>query len=261
MSAYLHDIGMTPKRGKVRAHREYLLTGAPTLSDSQRAELQRWLDDHADGLVPPLAKEVTVHELRRADLLMTHYARSRHNDWSEEWMRDHLSSRPELYPGWLDDLVNLCRSHHYGYEELTKEKFDPKLVGPLHPPDVVHLRFLAATLRMADILEFDPERTPEVILQHRDVSPGSILYWEKDHQVALVRREKTLIFQAHPSKAAIHRAIETMADEIGRGARALSAPEERKPLRQRLPWSALSNQARVDAREDASEHHPAGEHV
>jgi hypothetical protein len=216
LSAHLHDIGMTPKRGKVRAHHEYLLTGtAAALSERERAELQRWLDDHADGLVPPLASgPLTVNDLRRADLLITHYARSRHNDWSEEWIREHLASRPDLYAGWIDDLVQLCRSHHYGYDELVKEKFDPKVVGPSDPPELVHLRFLAAVLRIADILEFDPERTPEVILQHRDVSAESVLYWEKDHQVALLRQGNTLIFQARPCKAAIHRAIEIMADEI-----------------------------------------------
>ncbi|HEX9982758.1 MAG TPA: hypothetical protein VGF69_05815 [Thermoanaerobaculia bacterium] len=68
--------------------------------------------------------------------------------------------------------MNICRSHHYGYEELVRDRFDAKLAAPVNPPEMIQARFLAAVLRIADILELDPERTPEIVLQQRDVSQG-----------------------------------------------------------------------------------------
>ena len=68
------------------------------------------------------------------------------------------------------DLVALCRSHHEGYGELIQARFDPIPVPTCGA--VVHRRFLATALRTADILEFDPERTPEVIFSHRAIADG-----------------------------------------------------------------------------------------
>lgn len=218
MAAYLHDIGMTPQKGKVQSHRDFLLDGnTSNLSATEREEFQRWLDDFAGGIEPPLAGRIDIEIIRRADELITYYARARHNDWSEEWIRANLNtSDRRLYDGSLDDLILLCKSHHYGYDELIEGSFDPKLGGRSSPPEVIHLRFLAALLRVADILEFDPERTPDVILKHRSVAPKSLIYWYKDHEVKLLRQGSRLIFQARPSRALVQRAVLTMADDIDR---------------------------------------------
>lgn len=215
LSAYLHDIGMTPEQRKVTLHYQYLLTGDPQeLSHDETKEFQKWLDDEGRGIVPPLSQErSTVATLRLSKELITYYCRHRHNDWSEEWTRGHLASyQMGTYVDWIDDLVGLCRSHHYGYHELVKEKFNPKLVGT--PARVVHLRYLACVLRIADILEFDPERTPDVILGHRDISPGSLIYWWKDHRVSMKQEGDRLVMSARPPRAYIHRAIEVTADQI-----------------------------------------------
>jgi hypothetical protein len=56
------------------------------------------------------------------------------------------------------------------------------------PSAIVHLRYLAVVLRVADIL--DPERTPDVILRHRGVAPRSLDYWWKDHYPSFALNEK-----------------------------------------------------------------------
>jgi hypothetical protein len=213
-SAYLHDIGMTPKREHVRAHRDFLLTGEEKLLTSdERAHLQAWLDDWADGAVPPLAKGTPDSAtLARVDELLTYYCRSKHNDWSELWIKENISgdSDRELYQGFSDDLMQLCRSHHEGYAKLIGARFDAKLVGS----DIVHPRYHAALLRIADILEFDPERTPEVIFRHRGVSPSSTIYWHKDHEVSFHCDGGYFIFFGRPKSAAIFQALRQMANEI-----------------------------------------------
>jgi hypothetical protein len=202
LSAYLHDIGMTPEQHKV--------------SKTEIDELQEWLDDAGYDIVPPLSKNPTSPDiLRLANELITHYCRFRHNDWSESWIRKNLAGQKlATYMNWIDDLVVLCRSHHEDYHDLIEGRFNPRFVGT--PASMVHLRYLAVALRVADILEFDPERTPEVILRHRKISPGSLIYWWKDHYISIVQENNRLLVSARPENAQFHHAIETMVNDIDR---------------------------------------------
>ncbi|KKM67944.1 hypothetical protein LCGC14_1466020, partial [marine sediment metagenome] len=215
LSAYCHDIGMSPERRKVTSHYEYLLTGAPgDLDEAALGMFQKWLDDEGTDIVPPIAGgSATVEAIRLAQEVVTHYSRSRHNDWSEDWMRTNLSGHGlGNYTNWLDDLVLICRSHHFGYQALCGDEFDPKLVPATNK--LVHMRYLACVLRLADVLEFDPERTPDVILRHRDVRPRSLVYWWKDHFVAPAKEGDGYVVHAEPPNAKIHRAIEISLDEV-----------------------------------------------
>jgi hypothetical protein len=131
-SAYLHDIGMTPARRKVTLHYGFLLTGNKEgLKPEEVGAFQTWLDSEAQGLVPPLTKnDLTPDDLSRAAQLITHYCRYRHNDWSEEWIRENLSvEKLGTYLDWVDDLVLVCKSHHMGYEDLKRECFSARILG------------------------------------------------------------------------------------------------------------------------------------
>ncbi|MGB9119979.1 MAG: hypothetical protein WCE73_05115, partial [Candidatus Angelobacter sp.] len=176
LSAYLHDIGMTPEQSKIVRHYQYLVTGNQTLLSSPEQHLfQLFLDDQFDGVTAPIAKNTpTESDLRRTSEIITYYARFRHNDWSEEWIRSNLSEETlGTYEGWVNDLITICRSHHEGYSDLRQERFKPRLVGS--PATVFQMRYLAVILRVADILEFDPERTPLVLFKHRFISPSSLI--------------------------------------------------------------------------------------
>jgi len=116
------------------------------------------------------------------------------------------------YDSWIDDLVALCRSHHEGYNELRRERFNPRYVGA--PPAIVHLRYLAVALRVADVLEFDPERTPDVILRHRNISSASRIYWWKDQAMSMKLEGPRIVISARPRTAQIHKAIETTVRDI-----------------------------------------------
>jgi hypothetical protein len=219
LSAYLHDIGMTPELARVQRHWRHLVFGpAPEeeggLSPEEVAEFQRWLDDERDGLVPPLARDGRAGEddLRRAAELITYYARHKHNDWSGEWIRRNATGALGSYEGWVEDLVRLCQSHHEGYTELVKELFDPRPVG--RHGEVVHLRYLACVLRVADILDVDPERTPPVLFQHRDIAPESVIYWYKDHDFKVLRDGSTLVVHALPRSAVVEKAVRDTAEWI-----------------------------------------------
>jgi hypothetical protein len=214
LSAYLHDIGMTPERGKVVGHHRYLLSGdTSSLDISERQMLQQWLDDNAGGLEPPLCLErPSVRLLNKADQLVAYYCRYRHNDWSEEWILAQLSPYTlGAYSQWIDDLVQVCRSHHEGYDKLKDETFNPKPAGQA----TVHLRYLACVLRIADILECDPERTPPVLFEHRDVAERSVSHWLKPHDLNIsISSSRQIVIQARPKNAQMHKAILTTIAEI-----------------------------------------------
>lgn len=215
LAAYLHDIGMTPEEQKVISHYNYLLTGdRGSLTENDIEEFQQWLDDDERGLTPPLLKgKVTAEHLHLAAELVTYYSRYRHNDWSEKWIRKTFGSEPlGTYSGWLGDLILLCKSHHFAKADLLGAEFDPRLVGS--PAVVVHLRYLACALRVADILDFDPERTPEVVLRHREIPAESLIHWYKNHAIAMTRDGSALALTARPTSAKLHRAIELMCDDI-----------------------------------------------
>ena len=215
LSAYLHDIGMTPERKKVHEHYAYLLTGDARGLDAQaRAEFQSWLDHQGSSIEPPLARGAPSREqLEQVELLTTHYCRFKHNDWSEGWVRQHLSkNRIAGYSHWLEDLILLCRSHHETYKDLVGSKFKPRKVG--QPFRIVHLRYLACVLRISDVLEFDPKRTPDVIFRHRSVSEGSQIFWHKDHEISSEFSSEEIKVFARPSNAYVHKALEETVEQI-----------------------------------------------
>jgi hypothetical protein len=215
LSAYCHDIGMTPTEQKVTAHYAYLLSGdVGTLSENEVGLMQEWLDDAGFELEPPMCEHgLTSEQVRRAQEIVTSYCRFRHNDWSEGWIRDNVASLVMgSYVNWTEHLVALCRSHREGYVELSGDRFAPRMVAGTN--QVVHLRYLACLLRVADILEFDPERTPDVIFRHRDIPPESRVYWWRDHYISIGEDNSQLVIHAEPPDAMIHKAILTFLDDV-----------------------------------------------
>lgn len=211
LAAYLHDIGMAPGRGRVRAHYTYLLTGnVPPLNPEDLRSVRQWLDAEGYSSAPPVPEEIDDPKgLRKADELTAYYCRYKHNDWSEAYILEHLPDHV-VYRDWRSHLVMVCSSHHHGYEDLVQAKYDPVSKNGA----TVHLRYLAALLRVADILENDPERTPPVLLEHRGIASKSQVYWWKDHYFDLRFEERRFSIHGRPAEALIHKAILDTANSI-----------------------------------------------
>lgn len=216
LGAYLHDIGMTPELSKLDALMDFLLSGDTSkLSDDDQVRMQAWLDDEWDGLVPPLTIGPSdIDRLRLSRRIVAGYVRHRHNDWSADWIANNLNSLPEPYTGFLADLARLCKSHHFNVDQLRDRAFSPKLIGTTE--SVLHLRYCACLLRVADVLEFDPERTPEILFAHRNVSDESAIFWHKDHQLGFSLKDGRISIQASPPDAVTHRAIELTIRDVDR---------------------------------------------
>lgn len=217
MSAYLHDIGMTPPVGKVSSHFTYVISGdCCLLTEEEREALQVFLDDHWDGIAPPLTNGPTTSaHIAQASQIVADYVRYRHNDWGATWIWNHLAAlADDLYAGWLEDLVLLCRSHHFGLEQLVQRDFDARFVGASGA--VRHLRYCACLLRVADVLDFDPERTPRILFRHRSISGESVIHWHKDQEIGFDIEDGQITMQAQPPNAIIHNAIIRTIEDVER---------------------------------------------
>lgn len=202
LSCYLHDIGMTPEAAKIKKH-YYYITGKDksVLNEDEVKELQKWLDIEDQNID---IRSDSVEHTDKAQEILTYYARYKHNDWSEEWIVKHLS-RIELpgYIRWQADLINICKSHHYGYEFLMHERLDHKKVNGQN----CHRRIIALCLRLADVLEIDPERTPSIILTHREIAQKSLIYWLKDQEITVSIDGGQISFYARPQRAFLYKAV------------------------------------------------------
>jgi hypothetical protein len=128
LSAYLHDIGMTPNVDLANRHWKFIATGEKDLLTPDEAfSLQQWLDAEEQGIQPPVTNQLTIAGLEASQRIFAYYTRYKHNDWSELWIRENLdNSESLLYTGWIDDIVTLCRSHHEGLHELRNNRFDAR---------------------------------------------------------------------------------------------------------------------------------------
>jgi hypothetical protein len=181
-SAYLHDIGMSPAFDWVQKVFDWLLDGLPAHEDSESLKLSQWIDRNFPDEPNPIRQDATPRDRRyRADYLTAYYCRHRHNDWSGEYILQQAASVPP-YANFLPNLILLCRSHHFSIDELQAERFN---AGYVAPNQRCNLRYLAAVLRVADVLEVDPERTPEVVFDQRLVDTSSVIYWNKDQFISI----------------------------------------------------------------------------
>lgn len=245
LSAYLHDIGMSPAYTIVDNHRIFLTQRKDNLlTDKEINEFQKWIDDDARAGNIDIRKKKVTADTELANYILSYYIRHRHNDWSGEWIKNNLSGQ-DLgdYPDWVDDLILVCKSHHDGLDHLMGNAFDPR---PVTPQTAVHLRYLAMCLRVADVMEVDPERTPEVILQHRDIAAGSKVYWLKDQQFQLRQSGETFTVYARPKKAFIHKAVVETADQMETELRLCDELARQRPLNHSLTMDIKGYEWTID---------------
>lgn len=186
-SAFFHDQGMVLSDGEFQS-----------LEEDEDFKLFRdnWRVDHPN--YSETAAEINSSycaEVHKANLskqlaelntaMLIDYIRGTHGERSAEFVRSAYGSDKRLEIQNINlapFLANLCRSHILPCETLTSMKsfhYDEQ-IGTY----TVNLPFLAVVLRIADILDFDRDRTPEVLLKSiHFTSPVSLLEWEKHRSV------------------------------------------------------------------------------
>ena len=187
LGAYFHDQGMivdAEELDRIRSTDEWTL------------HEQNWIADHPNygemfaKLSDPLLTDVerrrtsdAIADLRAA--MFTGYIRQTHGERSGRFVQHRYGQDPRLLVNErsLADLVALiCVAHAHPPDAITPSngfRFD-ELVGT----ERVNVALVAHILRLADILDFDRERTPDSLYRAiQFTSDISLLEWHKHRSV------------------------------------------------------------------------------
>jgi hypothetical protein len=217
LSVFLHDIGMAPEE-------KYILAWKNQLPDNE-------YDDELLKEKEVFSRFRMTYPLQIADIerlnvegrhskaqlledyIVTEYIRTAHSTRAREiiatyWNKKILYQDADL----TEDLATICFSHNENYTYLLNmETF--KVCGQ---DTYLCLPFVAIMLRIADIIDFDPKRTPPVLFSHLAVkNPVSLSEWKKHQSIsARTISSKTLLITAQCDHPAIEAAIHSFCDQI-----------------------------------------------
>lgn len=209
LSGYLHDIGMTcskdEKESIITANLEY------------KALLEKDNELYGQYLVSVNDNNHRLSTLIE-DKVFTNYLRINHVKRSKEIITNYYSN-DDLKVMWngisfINWLTNICDSHELPVSHLIDDRKWPRnaLVRNLR----VNVQYLALVLRLADILDLDPERTPTSILDFNVLKdPQSITEWNKHRSIiGWEITPERIQFEATCSDPTSERAIRTFLDWI-----------------------------------------------
>ena len=222
LSAYLHDMGMSPPRSELELYENLLFDG--TTKGFEQAELETftgYLAERWRVTETPLGRDRRDHPRPRfVEQIITDWVRINHVRRGTHIVSEHCLPKGPWrfdymgvdYRPWLR---RLCESHGEPPTALENHRsFGPEHIG--QGPETCNLQYLAMVLRVADVIEFDRERAPEVLYHHQDINDWkSVSEWNKHLEVqAYWLQERQLHLTAHPSRAIYYSAIESMTRQV-----------------------------------------------
>lgn len=202
LSGYLHDVGMTcskeEKEKIIQSSAEFEILFKSDKDKYEKFQNAKAADDH---------RVATFLE----DQVFTEYLRRNHVRRSADYIQKHLSAG-ELCLAYHDipfwkHLIHICDGHGEPVSALSGSDKWPRhtLIGK----NIINVQYLSLILRLADILDLDPERTPKVIYEFvNPQDPISILEWQKHRSVIgfSISPEK-ILFEAECSAPEVERAL------------------------------------------------------
>lgn len=177
LSAFLHDIGMVVSKQEKK-------------KTVQSEDFRRFKEKYPKvNRSLKEAQEEGNHEIasQMENQLLTFYLRETHADRGAKFIKKKFRAKLK-YRGldFSDILCKVCRSHGESWEKLGVRK------GRVHgyplreeyptahsfPGLDVNVQYLAIILRLADILDFDRERTPSILFEYLyPISEISLKHW------------------------------------------------------------------------------------
>ncbi|WP_373228928.1 ATP-binding protein [Cohnella sp.] len=187
LSAFLHDIGMAPDEKTVTAWKMVWDT-SPKFEDkyeeNEYSNFKRYISARPDriAIIDELAKQ---GEHNKADLLKSYlisdYIRETHSFRSREIISQDWADKIKYRDTDLaSELAEVCFSHNDN--ALSLLHMDKRFL--CGQGIYACLPLIAVILRLADVLDFDAKRTPEVLFSHLAVkNPVSLQEWNKHRSI------------------------------------------------------------------------------
>jgi hypothetical protein len=246
-AAHLHDLGMglNSEERDARLASSSDLWERLALDESTRSAIDALREQIGDAALSEAARNAATRRLFQAEeALLTQDTRARHatperyREILEKMWQMHESD-PEKIPdikaclafdgdSFRDKLIDICVSHNEDAEALVEA--DKKHTGrPRFPRDYpvgsseADLHMVAATLRLADILDFDRERTPPALFYY--LLPGPLSAPDNDSgrewgkHLAISNwhiEEDAIVFKGRCKSHIIHHAVVLFASAIER---------------------------------------------
>lgn len=242
-AAYLHDLGMalSPEEREIRLAPESPLWERLQLQDSQRTVIDTLRAKSSDTDAAPADRERARRMLHQAeeallclDTRERHATRDRYTEVLRNLDSHHEADATTLalkgalaFDGqsFLDKLIAVCQAHHGDAEVLVRT--DGTGSGrPLFPRDYpvgscnADLHMVAAALRLADILDFDRERTPSVLFhfllpESLGTEHRSVVEWSKHLAISNWDiGQNAIVFHGRSDSHIVHHAIVQFCDTI-----------------------------------------------
>lgn len=217
VSVFLHDIGMAPDEKHILAWKNQLPeTEYDEELKEEREKFARFRLTYTHQLAD-IERLEAEQEFSKAQLLedyiVTEYIRTTHPIRAREVIAKYWSGEIVYQDTDLtEDLATICFSHNESYTYLLQmETF--RVCGQ---DEYLCIPFVATVLRLADIIDFDPKRTPSVLFSHLAVkNPVSLSEWKKHQSInAWTISPRKLLFSAQCEHPAIEATILAFCNQI-----------------------------------------------
>lgn len=249
VAAHLHDLGMglSPAERDARLAPESELWDKLEIEDTVRVAIEKLRAEIGDEKTSESLKRRAEQQLFQAEeALLTQDTRERHatrERYAEilALLKDFHKNDPTKIPdieatlsfdgdSFRDKLIDVCASHNEDADALVAND-EKNLDRPRFPSNfpvglcTADLHTAAAALRLADILDFDRERTPAVLFHYLlpttlgGLENRSILEWSKHLAVSNWHIERdAIVFRGRSQSHILHHAVvqfcAAIADEI-----------------------------------------------
>ena len=221
LSALFHDIGMAPAEQDVVAWKK-LWDSSETFESPDEEQSCNAFKRHAMAIPEKLeAIDDLVSQGRNsnADLLKSYlisdYIRETHALRAREIIQKDWANRIKYRETDLSvELAEICFSHN----EDALSLLDLDMHYLCGQGQFVCLPLIGVLLRIADVLDFDPKRTPDILFSNLDIkNPISLTEWKKHRSIeAWIIRSDLIQFHAKCRHPAIEYSIHQFCDLIDR---------------------------------------------
>ncbi len=221
LAAFLHDIGMAPPREKFK---KIISSSEFSVFRKTRLRELEGLQELLNLLENPSLSigEKQLLNLRAAEIeqsIFTEYLRNNHgiigaDEIVEKWSND---------PRWEVEGYNLaetvawvCKGHSFHTQQLVTDYSDNYPLDKLIGQKEVNILYCTIILRLSDILDFDRERTPQIL--YKNISPRneiSIKEWNKHKSVTGWRISNSeIIFECECTHPVYEKTLRSFLDYI-----------------------------------------------
>lgn len=216
LAVFLHDVGMCPSENHIRAWKNQLNSDEKEKYDNETEKFKRFRMTFTQQ-IDEINSLNNANEYSKAQLLedyiVTEYIRTTHADRARRIIAEDWKGKIKYHDTDLTaELAEICFSHNEDYTYLL----NIETMKLCDTDTFLCVPFVAVLLRLSDIIDFDPKRTPSVLFSHLAVNnPVSLSEWRKHQAInAWSITPKNLIFSAQCSHPAIEATIRQFCNLI-----------------------------------------------